>query len=174
MRAADLDAHDRRAVGRQSAEARAGEVACGALPVLILDEPTRGVDVGAKAEIHALIGRLAAEGTGVLLISSELPELVALSTRILVLRDGRWSARSRARKPIGVVVANDGGSRSARPAPARLIAPAIDLVQAFLRRSSTVRFPTHFAPVSGPQNLDPEYQYVLYSTAVTRLRSPPQ
>jgi ABC-type sugar transport system ATPase subunit len=57
--------------------------------VLILDEPTRGVDVGAKAEIHALIGRLAADGTGVLLISSELPELVALSTRILVLRDGR-------------------------------------------------------------------------------------
>ncbi len=57
--------------------------------VLILDEPTRGVDVGAKAEIHALIGKLAAEGTGVLLISSELPELVALSTRILVLRDGR-------------------------------------------------------------------------------------
>ena len=57
--------------------------------VLILDEPTRGVDVGAKAEIHALIGRLAAEGTGVLLISSELPELVSLSTRILVLRDGR-------------------------------------------------------------------------------------
>jgi ABC-type sugar transport system ATPase subunit len=57
--------------------------------VLILDEPTRGVDVGAKAEIHALIGALAAEGTGVLLISSEMPELVALSTRILVLRDGR-------------------------------------------------------------------------------------
>jgi ABC-type sugar transport system ATPase subunit len=57
--------------------------------VLILDEPTRGVDVGAKAEIHALIGRLAAEGTGILLISSELPELVALSTRILVLRDGQ-------------------------------------------------------------------------------------
>src|SRR4029079_2789517 len=57
--------------------------------VLILDEPTRGVDVGAKAEIHALIGRLAAEGAGTLLISSELPELVALSARILVLRDGQ-------------------------------------------------------------------------------------
>jgi ABC-type sugar transport system ATPase subunit len=57
--------------------------------MLVLDEPTRGVDVGAKAEIHALIGALAAEGTGVLLISSELPELVSLSTRILVLRDGR-------------------------------------------------------------------------------------
>ena len=57
--------------------------------MLLLDEPTRGVDVGAKAEIHALIGGLAAEGTGVLLISSELPELVSLSTRVLVLRDGR-------------------------------------------------------------------------------------
>jgi ABC-type sugar transport system ATPase subunit len=57
--------------------------------VLILDEPTRGVDVGAKAEIHGIIDRLAAEGTAVLLISSELPELINLSTRILVLRGGR-------------------------------------------------------------------------------------
>jgi ABC-type sugar transport system ATPase subunit len=57
--------------------------------ILILDEPTRGVDVGAKAEIHALIGQLAAEGTAVLLISSELPELLSLSTRVLVLRAGR-------------------------------------------------------------------------------------
>ena len=56
--------------------------------VLILDEPTRGVDVGAKAEIHALIDRLAAEGSAVLLISSELPELLGLSTRILVMRAG--------------------------------------------------------------------------------------
>ena len=53
------------------------------------DEPTRGVDVGAKAEIHALIRDLAAEGAGILLISSELPELLALSTRMLVLRQGR-------------------------------------------------------------------------------------
>ncbi len=57
--------------------------------VLILDEPTRGVDVGAKAEIHALIRELAGKGTAVLLISSELPELLSLSTRILVLRAGR-------------------------------------------------------------------------------------
>ena len=57
--------------------------------VLILDEPTRGVDVGAKAEIHTLIAALAAEGTGILLISSELPELVSLSSRIVVLREGR-------------------------------------------------------------------------------------
>jgi ABC-type sugar transport system ATPase subunit len=57
--------------------------------VLLLDEPTRGVDVGAKAEIHALIEKLAAEGRGVLLISSELPELIRLSNRVLVLRHGR-------------------------------------------------------------------------------------
>jgi ribose transport system ATP-binding protein len=57
--------------------------------ILILDEPTRGVDVGAKAEIHALIDELAAQGTGILLISSELPEIISLSDRILVLREGR-------------------------------------------------------------------------------------
>lgn len=57
--------------------------------VLLLDEPTRGVDVGAKAEIHALIGELARAGAAVLLISSELPEVLNLSTRVLVLRAGR-------------------------------------------------------------------------------------
>ena len=57
--------------------------------VLIVDEPTRGVDVGAKAEIHGLIDDLANKGNGVLLISSELPEVINLSTRILVLRAGK-------------------------------------------------------------------------------------
>ena len=57
--------------------------------VLLLDEPTRGVDVGAKAEIHALIGELAATGAGILLITSELPEIIHLATRILVVRGGR-------------------------------------------------------------------------------------
>ncbi len=57
--------------------------------VLILDEPTRGIDVGAKAEIHALIGDLAAAGTGVLIISSELPEVLNLADRILVMWHGR-------------------------------------------------------------------------------------
>jgi ABC-type sugar transport system ATPase subunit len=56
--------------------------------ILILDEPTRGVDVGAKAEIHSLIDGLAAAGTAIVLISSELPELLRLSTRILVVRQG--------------------------------------------------------------------------------------
>jgi ribose transport system ATP-binding protein len=57
--------------------------------VLILDEPTRGVDVGAKGEIHAIIRDVAASGTAVLLISSELPELLALSDRVLAVREGR-------------------------------------------------------------------------------------
>ena len=57
--------------------------------ILILDEPTRGVDVGAKAEIHALIGQLAEKGAAILVISSELPEVISLSDRIVVLRNGR-------------------------------------------------------------------------------------
>jgi ABC-type sugar transport system ATPase subunit len=58
-------------------------------PILIVDEPTRGVDVGAKAEIHGLIDELAASGTAIILVSSEMPELLHLSTRILVFREGR-------------------------------------------------------------------------------------
>jgi ABC-type sugar transport system ATPase subunit len=58
-------------------------------PILIVDEPTRGVDVGSKAEIHALINELAAGGTAILLISSEMPEILHLSTRVIVLRGGR-------------------------------------------------------------------------------------
>jgi len=57
--------------------------------LLILDEPTRGVDVGAKAEIYRLIDELAAAGYGILLISSEMPELLGLADRILVMRAGR-------------------------------------------------------------------------------------
>lgn len=60
--------------------------------VLIVDEPTRGVDVGAKAAIHAIIDQLAASGIAVVLISSELPEVINLSTRILVMREGRLVA----------------------------------------------------------------------------------
>jgi ABC-type sugar transport system ATPase subunit len=60
--------------------------------LLILDEPTKGVDVGAKAEIHRLIEQLAGSGVGVLMISSELPELLALSDRMAVMREGRLVA----------------------------------------------------------------------------------
>ncbi len=60
--------------------------------LLILDEPTRAVDVGAKAEIYRLIDTLATKGMAIMLISSEMPELLALSDRIVVMRDGRLSA----------------------------------------------------------------------------------
>jgi rhamnose transport system ATP-binding protein len=57
--------------------------------LLILDEPTRGIDVGAKAEVHHMINDLAAEGLGIILISSDLPEVLAMSDRIVVMREGR-------------------------------------------------------------------------------------
>jgi L-arabinose transport system ATP-binding protein len=57
--------------------------------VLMLDEPTRGIDVGAKAEIYRLIDELAAGGIAILLISSEMPELLGLTDRILVMAGGR-------------------------------------------------------------------------------------
>jgi ribose transport system ATP-binding protein len=62
---------------------------------LILDEPTRGIDIGAKGEIQSLINELAASGLGVLMISSELEELVEGSSRVVVMRDGRCVAELR-------------------------------------------------------------------------------
>ena len=60
--------------------------------VLFLDEPTRGIDVGSKAEIHQIAARLAAEGVAIVLVSSDLPELLGLSHRVLVLSQGRQTA----------------------------------------------------------------------------------
>lgn len=60
--------------------------------LLILDEPTRGIDVGAKAEVHQMIDDLAAEGVAIILISSDLPEVLAMSDRVLVMREGRQMA----------------------------------------------------------------------------------
>ena len=57
--------------------------------VLILDEPTRGVDVGAKSEIHTLMCRFAAQGMAIIMISSELPEVMGMSDRILIYHEGR-------------------------------------------------------------------------------------
>ncbi len=63
--------------------------------VLLLDEPTRGIDVGAKQEIYAQIHRLAAEGIAIVLVSSELPEILGLSDRIIVLSEGRLTGEFR-------------------------------------------------------------------------------
>jgi ABC-type sugar transport system ATPase subunit len=60
--------------------------------LLLLDEPTRGVDVGAKSEIYELMNRWTDQGIGILLITSELPELLAMSDRIIVMSQGRVTA----------------------------------------------------------------------------------
>jgi ABC-type sugar transport system ATPase subunit len=57
--------------------------------VLILDEPTRGIDVGAKAEVYAIMNDLVRQGIGIIMISSEMPEILAISDRILVMYEGR-------------------------------------------------------------------------------------
>ena len=63
--------------------------------VLLLDDPTRGIDVGAKEEIYRLIDQLTAEGMALVFVSSELPEVLGLSDRILVLRNGMLTAEFR-------------------------------------------------------------------------------
>lgn len=78
--------------------------------VLILDEPTRGIDIGAKAEVYRLMRQLVRQGKGILMISSELPEVLALSDRILVMREGRIVGRfaGDAATPEGVMAAATG------------------------------------------------------------------
>jgi ribose transport system ATP-binding protein len=60
--------------------------------ILIMDEPTRGIDVGAKAEVHTLMSQLAQSGMGIIMISSELPEILGMSDRILVMHEGHATA----------------------------------------------------------------------------------
>jgi ribose transport system ATP-binding protein len=64
--------------------------------VLVMDEPTRGIDVAAKVEIYEEMNRLTAKGAGILMISSELPEVLGMSDRILVMRQGRIVAEMEA------------------------------------------------------------------------------
>lgn len=86
--------------------------------VLILDEPTKGIDVGAKSELYKLICEIAKEGVGILLISSELPEVIGLSDRIIVMRNGRMTGevqREEASEDLLLTYAmlEDGGKRYA-------------------------------------------------------------
>ena len=69
-----------------------GKWLCTSPRLLILDEPTRGIDVGAKAQIHKLIDQIADTGVGILMISSELPELIGISDRVYVMREGGVAA----------------------------------------------------------------------------------
>jgi ribose transport system ATP-binding protein len=88
--------------------------------LLLLDDPTRGVDVGAKAEIYRLLGEVAREGVGILLASSELDELVGVCDRVIVLRDGRsvrefGTGEARAAELLAAVM-GDGEAAGASPA----------------------------------------------------------
>ena len=60
--------------------------------LLIIDEPTRGIDVGTKAEVHRLLSELAGQGLAILMISSELPEVLGMADRVLVVSEGRLTA----------------------------------------------------------------------------------
>jgi ABC-type sugar transport system ATPase subunit len=84
--------------------------------ILILDEPTRGIDVGAKVEVHNLMRSLAAQGIGILMISSELPEVLGVSHRILVMRDGCIVAEfNRDQATQASVMAFATGAQAAQP-----------------------------------------------------------
>jgi ABC-type sugar transport system ATPase subunit len=92
IRVSDLSQPIRTLSGGNQQKALLGRWLCRDPRVIIFDEPTRGVDVGAKAEIHSLMDRLARQGKAVLLISSDLPEVLGMSDRILVMHEGRLAA----------------------------------------------------------------------------------
>lgn len=89
VKAADLAEPVRHLSGGNQQKVLVGRWLLTAPRILILDEPTRGIDVGAKAEIHRLISSLAAQGAAVIMISSEMPEILGMSDRVLVMRQGR-------------------------------------------------------------------------------------
>jgi ribose transport system ATP-binding protein len=87
--------------------------------VLIMDEPTRGIDVGAKAEVYALMDQLAGAGIGIIMISSELPEILQMSDRIMVMHEGRVAAildRDEADQEIIMTYASGGTVNGGEPA----------------------------------------------------------
>jgi ABC-type sugar transport system ATPase subunit len=83
--------------------------------LLIMDEPTRGIDVGAKSEIHRLISLLAQQGLAILMISSDLPEIMGMSDRILVMREGsivaEFKRENATQEQIAAAMMSDGGSK---------------------------------------------------------------
>ena len=98
IRAANADQKIRELSGGNQQKVLLARWLCKNPKFLILDEPTRGIDVGAKAEIQALVNELAESGLGVLMISSELEELVEGSSRVVVMRDGQAVAELRGRE----------------------------------------------------------------------------
>jgi len=97
--------------------------------VLFFDEPTRGIDVGAKAEIHALIDALAADGKAIVMISSELPEILRLSHRVLVMCEGRVTGELGAHEATQERIMQLATRRRAGAAPPPASAPADPAMQ---------------------------------------------
>jgi rhamnose transport system ATP-binding protein len=96
--------------------------------ILILDEPTRGIDIGTKVEVHQIIDQLAHEGIAIILISSDLPEVLAMSDRILVMREGRQMAllgraEATSERVLSAAMGQDepAGSGPAQPSPVPLL-----------------------------------------------------
>lgn len=130
--------------------------------VLLLDEPTRGVDVGAKAEIHKLISDMAAQGAAVLLISSELPEVMSMSDRVVTLSEGRVTGVFDPRKDgeetiAAAAVPRSSGVETASRVKARPLMRVLRFREAgllafilLLSAAMTVLKPAEFA---NPQNL---------------------
>ncbi len=92
--------------------------------VLLFDEPTRGIDIGAKAEIYGLIERLAAEGKGVIVVSSELPEILRVSDRVLVMREGRIAAELPREALSEAAIAAHAVPQSGQVVPSRNVLPS--------------------------------------------------
>ena len=67
--------------------------------VIILDEPTKGIDIGSKAAVHEFMAELAAQGLAVIMVSSEIPEILGMSDRVIVMREGRIVGKLRPRRP---------------------------------------------------------------------------
>jgi energy-coupling factor transporter ATP-binding protein EcfA2 len=77
--------------------------------VIILDEPTKGIDIGSKAAVHAFMAELASEGLAVIMVSSEIPEVLGMSDRVIVMREGKIGSWTRWRRPHDARSACDGG-----------------------------------------------------------------
>jgi ABC-type sugar transport system ATPase subunit len=95
--------------------------------VIIFDEPTRGIDVGAKAEIYEIMNELAAQGATIVMVSSELPEILAMSDRVLVLQGGRIRgelSRAEATQERIMTLATGSDDPGAADAPETLLAGA--------------------------------------------------
>ena len=118
LRAASLDAEVGTLSGGNQQKVALAKWLAREPAVLLLDEPTRGVDVGAKREIYGLINEMKRRGTAILMISTELPELLGLSDRVAVMHRGRVSAMmDRPEATPEAVMAAAMGGRSSREPP---------------------------------------------------------